>query len=252
MSPQGFDEFYTRTFTKVLSVATMASGSRFEAEDAVQEGYLAAFRRWDLVGGYERPEAWVLKVALRQLVRSRHRHRRQDQPLELTVPPQATPDETAYAREVLGALASLPADVRIAMVTCAVFGWTQEEFAEALDVSRNTIANRIFRGRVILRMKFGLVGQLPGGRDALVPAPQLAAHFAVPDDDPVDAMLVRAERWLRAGLEAEPETAERIAEWIREQVAPQATAAPGRPWRRPWGAIGRWTAGRTRGGQHHG
>ena len=106
MNPQGFDEFYARTFSKVLSVAVMASGSRFEAEDAVQDGYLAALRRWDQVGGYERPEAWVLKVALRQLWRSRRRRQREDQPLELTVPPQATPDETAHAREVLGALSA--------------------------------------------------------------------------------------------------------------------------------------------------
>jgi len=248
MSPQGFDEFYTRTFSKVLSVAIMASGSRFEAEDAVQDGYLAALRRWDQVGGYERPEAWVLKVALRRLWRSRRRRRREDQPLELTVPPQATPDETAHAREVLGALASLPADARIAIVTCAVLGWTQAELAEVLNVPRNTIGNRIFRGRAMLRARLGLVGQLPGERDALVAAPRLAAQFAVPDDDTVDAMLMRAERWLRAGLEAEPET----AEWIREQVARQAAAASGRQWRHPWRAIGRWTAGRTRGGQHGG
>jgi RNA polymerase sigma factor (sigma-70 family) len=246
MSPQGFDEFYARTFAKVLSVAIMASGSQAEAEDAVQDGYLAALRRWDEVGGYEKPEAWVLKVAMRRLWRSRRAHRRKDQQLELTVPPQATPDETASAREVLGALASLPADVRIAIVACAVLGWTQAELAEVLDVPRNTIANRIYRGRAMLRLQLGLAGQLPGERDALVAAPRLAAHFVVPDEDPMDAMLVRAERWLRAGIEAEPET----AEWIREQVAAEAAAAPGRVWRRPWRLIGHWPGGRKRGGQH--
>jgi RNA polymerase sigma-70 factor (ECF subfamily) len=248
MSPQGFDEFYARTFTKVLAVTIMATGNRFEAEDAVQDGYLAALRRWEKVGDYERPEAWVLKVAIRRLWRSRRRHRRKDHPLELTVSPQATPEETANGREVLGALANLPVDVRIAIVNCAVLGWTQAELAEVLDVPRNTIANRIFRGRATLRMQLGLVGQLPGGRDALVAAPRLAANFAVPDDDPVDAMLVRAERWLRAGLETEPEAAERI----RERVARHAAAASGRQWRHPWRAIGRWKAGRTRGRQDHG
>jgi RNA polymerase sigma factor (sigma-70 family) len=246
LSPQGFDEFYARTFNKVRSVVIMADGSRFEAEDAVQEGYLAALRRWDQVGGYEKPEAWVIKVALRWLRRSRRR--RDDQPLELTVPPQATPDETAHAREVLGALAGLPADVRIAIVTCAVLGWTQPELAGVLGKRRNTIANRIYRGRLMLQAQLGLVGQFPGERDALVAAARVAAQFAVPDDDPVDAMLVRAERWLRASLEAEPETAERI----REQVARQAAAAPGRRWRHPWRAIGRRTAGRTRGQRHRG
>ena len=235
MNPQGFDEFYTKTFARVLSVVIMASGSRLEAEDAVQDGYLSALRHWEQVGGYEQPDAWVIKVALRRLWRSRRAHQRKRQPLELTVPPQAAPDETAHAREVLSALAGLPADVRIAMITCSVLGWTQAELAEVLDVPRNTIANRIFRGRAMLRVQLGLAGTLVGEQDALVAAPRRAEWSVVPDDDPVDGLLLQAERWLRAAVEAEPET----AEWIMEQVTRQAAAPPSR-WRHPGRTVSRW------------
>ena len=96
LSDDGFAEFYQRTFAQVLSTTIMASGHRGDAEDAVQEAYVIALRRWP---------------------------------------------------EVLGALATLPPPVRIALVMCAVLGWTQAEVAEVLQVPRNTIANRIFRGR---------------------------------------------------------------------------------------------------------
>jgi RNA polymerase sigma-70 factor, ECF subfamily len=209
LSDDGFAEFYQRTFAQVLSTTIMASGHRADAEDAVQEAYIIALRRWALVGGYEAPEAWVLKVALRRLWRSQRRRRHAEQ-LAVTVPPDATPEETAYAREVLGALATLPPPVRIAMVMCAVLGWTQAEVAEVLQVPRNTIANRIFRGRAKLAAQLGMTGQVTGVRDPLVPSQGPVARFAVLEEDPVGESLARAESWLRAGIEAEPDTAGRI------------------------------------------
>jgi RNA polymerase sigma factor (sigma-70 family) len=208
----GFAEFYQRTFAQVLSTTIMAAGHWGDAEDAVQEAYLVALRRWPVVGGYDAPQAWVLKVALRRLWRSQRRHRRGEQ-LAVTVPPGATPEETAYAREVLGALATLPPPIRIPIVMCAVLGWSQAEVAEALGVPRNTVANRIFRGRAKLAAQLGLTGPVSGVRDPLVPSQGPVARFAVLAEDPVGDALARAESWLRAGIEAEPGAAGRI--WAR-------------------------------------
>jgi RNA polymerase sigma factor (sigma-70 family) len=215
VSDDGFPEFYQLTFAKVLSATIMASGHRGDAEDAVQEAYMIALRRWALVSGYDAPQAWVLKVALRRLWRSQRR-RRQAEQLAVTVPPDATPDETAYAREVLGALATLPPPVRIAMVMCAVLGWSQAEVAEVLQVPRNTIANRIFRGRAKLAAQLGITGQVTGVRDPLVPSQGPVARFAVLEEDPVGESLARAESWLRAGIEAEPDAAGRIWALVME------------------------------------
>lgn len=231
MSDDGFAEFYQRTFAQVLSATIMASGHRGDAEDAVQEAYIVALRRWAVVGGYDAPEAWVVKVALRRLWRSQRRHRYGEQ-LAVTVPPDATPEETAYAREVLGALATLPPPVRIAMVMCAVLGWTQAEVAEVLQVPRNTIANRIFRGRAKLAAQLGMTGQVTGVRDPLVPSQGLVARFAVLEEDPVGESLARAESWLRAGIEAEPDPAGRIWTLVVESGS-VAEHEPGqaKPWR---------------------
>jgi RNA polymerase sigma-70 factor (ECF subfamily) len=235
LSDDGFAEFYQRTFAQVLSTTIMASGHRADAEDAVQEAYIIALRRWALVGGHEAPEAWVLKVALRRLWRSQRRRRHAER-LAVTVPPDATPEETAYAREVLGALATLPPPVRIAMVMCAVLGWTQAEVAQVLQVPRNTIANRIFRGRAKLAAQLGMTGQVTGVRDPLVPSQGPVARFAALEEDPVGESLARAESWLRAGIEAEPDTAGRI----RALVMDSATAGEeGRGQPEPWRLIRR-------------
>jgi RNA polymerase sigma-70 factor (ECF subfamily) len=218
LSDDGFAQFYQRTFAQVLSTTIMASGHRGDAEDAVQEAYIIALRRWALVGEYDAPEAWVLKVALRRLWRSQRRRRHAEQ-LAVAVPPGATPEETAYAREVLGALATLPPPVRIAMVMCAVLGWTQAEVAEVLEVPRNTIANRIFRGRAKLAAQLGMTGQVTGVRDPLVPTQGPVARFAVLAEDPVGESLTRAESWLRAGIEAEPDAAGRIWALVMESAS---------------------------------
>jgi RNA polymerase sigma factor (sigma-70 family) len=246
MNSHSFDECYARSFSKVLSAAIAACGNRTDAEDAVQDAYLIALRRWEQVSGYDLPEAWVLKVAMRRLWRSRRRHRHRAEPFEVTVPPRATVEETAQAREVLGALAALSPDFRIPIVMCAVLGWPQAEIAEVLRIPRNTLANRIYRGRATLAAQLGLAGTLAGARDTLVAAPRLLAITVIPEDDPVSAAVASAARWLRAGIEAEPET----ASLIRDRIAEAAAAPPGR--RHPWwpiAAIGKRTSARQKSGR---
>lgn len=247
MSDDGFAEFYQRTFARVLSATLMASGHRGDAEDAVQEAYIIALRRWAEVGRYDAPDAWVLKVALRRLWRSQRRHRHAAQ-LAVTVPPGASPEETAYAREVIGALATLPPPVRIALVMCAVLGWSQAEVAEVLQVPRNTIANRIFRGRAKLAAQLGMTEQVTGVRDPLVPTQAPVARFAALAEDPMGEALTRAESWLRAGIEAEAGPGAAIGR-IWAQVTESAAATekgPEQP--SPRRLLGR-LAPRRRGGE---
>ena len=232
MSPHGFDEFYARAFPGVLAAAILASGNRRDAEDAVQDAFIIALRRWDEVAGYDAPDAWVRKVSLRLLARSGGRQRRGEQwMLEVKVPPQATPAETAHAREVLAALATLPAPVRIALIACTVLGWTQPEAAEVLGVPRNTIANRIFRGRAMLARRLGMDREIAGAGDPLVPGLGPVARFTVLDEDPLGISLARLADWLRDGIESDPDAAFRS--WTRivdPAAAPRSLSQPSR-WR---------------------
>jgi RNA polymerase sigma factor (sigma-70 family) len=204
MTSVDYETFWKRSHTAILSSLIMASGDRADAEDAAQEGYAAAARNWDQVAGCESPEAWVRTAAIRRLWRIKADRRRQYRPaLAVTVPPASTPEETAEAREVLAALAALPAEVRMAIIMGPVLGWPQQEIAAVCGVPRATVANRILRGRAKLRHALGL-GHVPEDHEPLVTVGgQAASRRALPGDEPLDAVLTRTERWLRAGVAVE-------------------------------------------------
>jgi DNA-directed RNA polymerase specialized sigma24 family protein len=63
-----FDSFYRAEFQAVSGLAHALSGSRLGAEDLAQEGFLAAYRRWDEIGNYENPSAWVRRVVANRSV----------------------------------------------------------------------------------------------------------------------------------------------------------------------------------------
>lgn len=206
MGSPDYEEFYVRTYSKVLSAVIMATGDRGDSEDAVQESYFKAFSRWETISEYDVPEAWVTKVAIRQFWKSaRPRRRAAQTSLEVTVPPMSTPEQAAEASEVLGALASLPKDIRISIVLCCALGWPQQDVADTFGVPRATIANRIMRGRVALLQMLGLAKPAPGAREPLLPGPRpVPQYLAVQDADPLTAALTRTYRWLCASIEAEP------------------------------------------------
>lgn len=63
-----FDNFYRSEFEPVSGLAYALSGSRLAAEDLAQDGFMAAYRRWDEIGRYENPGAWVRRVVANRSV----------------------------------------------------------------------------------------------------------------------------------------------------------------------------------------
>ena len=59
-----FEELYQREFPAIVALAYVLSGSRVAAEDLAQESFLAAHRRWEAIGGYDNPSAWVRRVCI--------------------------------------------------------------------------------------------------------------------------------------------------------------------------------------------
>jgi hypothetical protein len=58
------------------------------------------------------------------------------------------------------------------------------------------------------------------------------ARFAVLEEDPVGESLARAESWLRAGIEAEPDAAGRIWALVMESASvPEEGPGQREPWR---------------------
>jgi RNA polymerase sigma-70 factor (ECF subfamily) len=71
-----FGEFYEANYGRIVAMTAALLGDRHEAEDVAQEAFARALTRWSRLAGYELPEAWVRRVALRIAIDSGRRRRR--------------------------------------------------------------------------------------------------------------------------------------------------------------------------------
>jgi RNA polymerase sigma-70 factor, ECF subfamily len=70
-----FDDFYRDQYRSLFALALALTGSPSTAEDLVQEGFTAAYRRWARISEYDRPGAWVRRVVLHRATSLRRRAR---------------------------------------------------------------------------------------------------------------------------------------------------------------------------------
>ena len=158
-------------------------GSVFEAEDAVQETLVRAWRAADRFEGRSSVRSWLYRIATNvclDLLRGRQRRAR---PMELapSSPPDAThlgpmlpehawvspiaddrilpdvsdPADIAAARETIRlafvtALQHLPPRQRAALILCEVLRWQATEVAELLDTSVAAVNSALQRARATL------------------------------------------------------------------------------------------------------
>ncbi len=143
-----------------LQMAAMAlCGSRHEAEDLVQDTLLKILRRPRQVRG---DDFVYLTCALRNTHYSTHRRtlaRPQTVPMPesldtFTAAVSPSVERAVLAREVLGAVAKLPAPLRDALVSVHVAGWDCRQTAKHLGVREGTIMSRCFRARERLAPQF--------------------------------------------------------------------------------------------------
>ncbi|MBB5807514.1 RNA polymerase sigma-70 factor (ECF subfamily) [Saccharothrix ecbatanensis] len=140
-----------------------------EAEDAVQEVFLRAWRSWDKFDGTN-VRAWLYKIATNtcvDLIRAKARAPKTqteiswltpypDRLLDQVAPTDDEPDVIAVARETvelafLAALQVLPARQRGALLAREVLGMTAQETADLLDISVPAANSALQRARATMR-----------------------------------------------------------------------------------------------------
>jgi len=147
--------------------------SPFEAEDAVQETLIRAWRSYDRFEGRAALRSWLYRIATNvclDMLKGRERRARPidlgpaQEPLEsnLNVRPEATwiqptpdPAEVAVERDTIrlafvAALQHLPPRQRAVLVLCEVLHWKAAEVAELLDTSIASVNSALQRARATL------------------------------------------------------------------------------------------------------
>lgn len=77
-----FDEFFTAEYGRLVAVLTALTGHRVVAEDLAQEAMVRAHQRWERISSYEKPAAWLRRVAINLAHNSRARRHAEQRALQ--------------------------------------------------------------------------------------------------------------------------------------------------------------------------
>lgn len=141
-----------------------------EAEDAVQEAYMQAYRAMGNFRGDAKVSTWLVRIAVNESITRLHRHARRAEVIRLegddpqdhhssedsmNDSPPEQPERAALRSETRRLLEAkideLPDAFRAVFVLRAVEELTVEETAAALDIPEATVRSRFFRARGMLR-----------------------------------------------------------------------------------------------------
>jgi RNA polymerase sigma-70 factor (ECF subfamily) len=149
------DEIFRAEWSRVLAALVGFCGDVDVAEDAAQEAFTIAARRWPQDGRPDDPRAWLVTTGRRRAIDRLRRERALtektrllDQPpaVELTMPEATVPDE----RLELVFLCCHPAlapQTQVALTLRALGGLSTPEIARAFLVGDETMKRRLSRAR---------------------------------------------------------------------------------------------------------
>jgi RNA polymerase sigma-70 factor (ECF subfamily) len=142
-----FTDLYEKHFSELAAQVCAYLGDATEAQDLVQEAFLRAWQRWDKVGGYEEPVAWVRRVAW-NLATSKHRRNQVARKfLQKSSAPEMAPAASPDHVALVAALRQVPAKRRQALVMHYMADMTISAIAEATGAKEGTVKSWLHRGR---------------------------------------------------------------------------------------------------------
>src|SRR3954465_12607248 len=159
--------------SELTAYAYRMLGSPFEAEDAVQEAYIRAWRSWDTFEGRAAVKSWLYKITTNVCLDMLGSPERRARPMDLGpsgepvienlrelpevtwIEPTPDPADAAIASETIklafvAALQHLPPKQRAVLILCEVLRWQATEAAELLDTSVASVNSALQRARATL------------------------------------------------------------------------------------------------------
>jgi RNA polymerase sigma-70 factor, ECF subfamily len=150
--PEPFEDFYCREYRALVAILLSITGDLGRAEDLAQDAFAEAHRRWARIARYEKPGAWVRRVALN---RSRSVWRRRERDARVWPPfgggassTDGIPSEPSQA--VWRAVRSLPKRQAQCIALRYLDDRTTAEIAEVLGCAEPTVRVHLHRAHAAL------------------------------------------------------------------------------------------------------
>ncbi|HLA92260.1 MAG TPA: sigma-70 family RNA polymerase sigma factor [Actinomycetota bacterium] len=153
--PASFEGFFEAEHARLLRALYLVTGNVQEAEELMQDAFLAVWERWDRVATMDEPVGYLYRTAMN---RFRSRLRRVNRAARKVVGSAAGGDAFAAADErdaLARALATLPERQRAALVLTELLGYGSEEAGRILGVRDVTVRSLASQARAALRENLG-------------------------------------------------------------------------------------------------
>jgi len=155
---QDFDNFYRLEFEAVAGLAYVLSGSRIAAEDLAQDGFLAAYRRWDEIGMYDNPGAWVRRAVANRSVSAIRRRVVEAKALPKLVRSEVfLPDLSVESADVWRAVRRLPKRQAQVVALFYLEDLPLQDIGSILDLSTETVRTHLRRARKTLARRLAVM-----------------------------------------------------------------------------------------------
>ncbi|MEW1718083.1 sigma-70 family RNA polymerase sigma factor [Streptomyces sp. NPDC093109] len=152
---EAFETLVRRHGPVMLQLATRLLGSRTEAEDAVQDAFVNAWRKLPEFRGESAFRTWMYRIVTNRCL-NQLRARRPATDLD-SVPEPAAPEHQssparvaeshAATRALAEAMAGLSPEQRACWVLRELHGQSYENIAETVGISLQAVRGRVFRAR---------------------------------------------------------------------------------------------------------
>ena len=151
---EAFGEIYRRHRDRMWAVAVGVCGDREIAAEAVQEGFVSAFRRAGSYRGDAAVTTWLHRIVVNACIDLTRKVRPTSELTDeviASVPPAAAATGKVDTRlAVHEALTRLSDEHRVALVLVDMHGLPVAEAAQILDIPTGTVKSRCSRGREAL------------------------------------------------------------------------------------------------------
>lgn len=156
--PQAFWALIEPYDRRLRALAYRVTGDADRMDDALQEAYVRAFRSLPSFRGGAGIGTWLYRIVYNAAVdevrrAERTRHEQLDDEFEPGAGGRGADlaDRVAHRQDLAAALATLPVDMRAAVLLVDAEGMSYDQAAEVLGIPPGTVASRLHRARHVLR-----------------------------------------------------------------------------------------------------
>jgi RNA polymerase sigma-70 factor (ECF subfamily) len=147
-----YSAFFRQEFARVVRTIHLIVRDEAKAEDVAQDAFLRLFQNWPKVSQFDRPEAWVRRIAIRIAMRGR---RRDQLWTALRVKLVPTHDVPPPNLDVADAIGRLPASQRAAIALYYYEDRPVAHIAAILGCTESTARVHLHHGRKRLAQLLG-------------------------------------------------------------------------------------------------